>query len=66
MYIVILSEVHSINDFTLQWLSTKIYYPSFQTIFLQHNAISIIEQTNNDLYMHLHLELSHQLTGREK
>jgi len=66
-----------INDFDRERLTIEITllfngYPPrfiahhFKRFFQQHNAISIVEQINNDLYMHLHLELLHQLTGREK
>ena len=39
---------------------------NFKRFFLELNAISLIEESNNDSYTNFHLELIHQPTGSEK
>jgi len=67
----------NINDFNRERLTIELTlllngYPprfithNFKRFFVEHNAISLIKASNNDLYTNVHLELIHQLTGSEK
>jgi len=67
----------NINDFHRERLTIELTlllngYPprfithNFKRFFLELNAISLIEESNNDSYTNFHLELIHQPTGSEK
>ena len=67
----------NVNDFNVERLNIEMtlllngYPPKyiayhFKQFFTQNNAISLLTELDNDLYMKLHHELIHQITGREK